>query len=58
MHALGKNPELETEILLCQVLNKNRTYLFAHPEELISQQLFETYQNLLAQRAKGFLLPI
>lgn len=51
--ALGKNPELETEILLCQVLNKNRTYLFAHPEELISQQLFATYQNLLAQRAKG-----
>ena len=51
--ALGKNPPLETEILLCQVLNKNRAYLFAHPDELISPQLVATYQNLLAQRAKG-----
>lgn len=51
--ALGKNPELETEILLCHVLNKNRAYLFAHPEELISQEQFANYQNLLTERARG-----
>ncbi len=50
---LGNNPELESEILLCHVLNKNRAYLFAHPEVLLSQQQLETYQNLLNQRAQG-----
>ncbi len=50
---LGKNPELEAEILLCYLLKKNRAYLFAHPEELLSDELFATYQNLLAKRAQG-----
>lgn len=51
--ALGTNPELEAEILLCHVLHKNRAYLFAHPEELMSQEQFAQFQNLLAQRAQG-----
>ena len=51
--ALGKNPELEAEILLCYVLKKNRAYLFAHPEEMLSQQQFEAYQKVLEERAKG-----
>lgn len=50
---LGKNPELEAEILLCHVLNKNRAYLYAHYEELVSSQQLEAYQNLMAQRAQG-----
>ncbi|MGC1182623.1 peptide chain release factor N(5)-glutamine methyltransferase [Legionella sp.] len=51
--ALGKNPGLEAEILLGHVLKKNRAYLFAHAEELLSSQQFETYQNLLTQRTNG-----
>lgn len=50
---LGQNPELEAEILLCYLLKKNRAYLFAHPEELLSDEQFATYQNLLAERAQG-----
>jgi release factor glutamine methyltransferase len=50
---LGKNPELEAEILLCHVLKKNRAYLFAHPEELLSQEQVEIYQSLLVERTKG-----
>lgn len=51
--ALGKNPELEAEILLCYVLKKSRAYLFAHPEKLISLEQLNQYQNLLTERAKG-----
>lgn len=51
--ALGHNPELESEILLCHVLKKNRSYLFAHSEELLDQQQLQAFQNLLAQRATG-----
>lgn len=50
---LGKNPELEAEILLCYLLKKNRAYLFAHPEQLLSDEQFAHYQNLLAERAQG-----
>jgi len=51
--ALAHDSRLEAEILLCHTLNKNRAYLFAHPEELISASQLATYQHLLAQRAQG-----
>lgn len=51
--ALGNKPEMEAEILLCHILNKNRAYLFAHPEQLISQTQYERYQHFLTERAKG-----
>lgn len=51
--ALGQNPSMEAEILLCYSLNKSRTYLFAHPEELLSPKQLETYQNLMTKRAEG-----
>lgn len=51
--ALGQHVNLEAEILLCHVLNKNRAYLFAHPEELLTPQQLALYQNLMAQRAQG-----
>ncbi|USQ14558.1 peptide chain release factor N(5)-glutamine methyltransferase [Legionella lytica] len=51
--ALGNNPELEAEILLCYVLGKNRAYLFAHPEELLTKEQYETYQSFLVKRAQG-----
>lgn len=50
---LGKNPELEAEILLCHVLKKNRAYLFAHSEELLNEEQLALFQNLLAERTKG-----
>ncbi|KTD02796.1 peptide chain release factor N(5)-glutamine methyltransferase [Fluoribacter gormanii] len=51
--ALGKTPDLETEILLCHALKRTRTYLFAHPEELLSSEQWEHFQSLMAQRAQG-----
>lgn len=53
-----KNQEtkLEAELLLCHVLNKNRAYLFAHPDALVSPEQIETYLQMIKQRAEG--LPI
>jgi release factor glutamine methyltransferase len=44
---------LEAELLLCHLLNKNRAYLFAHPDELISQAQLDLYQQLITQRSQG-----
>ncbi|KTD39222.1 protein methyltransferase HemK [Legionella moravica] len=44
---------LEAELLLSHVLNKNRAYIFAHPEAVLNPNQLETYQQLIAQRAAG-----
>lgn len=51
--ALGKNPSIESEIIMCFVLNKNRTFLFSHPEFELDDQLFAEYQKWIAQREMG-----
>ncbi|HIC7358651.1 TPA: peptide chain release factor N(5)-glutamine methyltransferase [Legionella pneumophila] len=50
-----KNQEtkIEAELLLCHVLNKNRAYLFAHPDALVSPEQIETYLQMIKQRAEG-----
>ncbi len=50
---LNSDSRLEAEILLGHLLNKNRAYLFAHPEALISPAQSEAYKKLISQRAKG-----
>lgn len=44
---------LDAELLLAHVLNKNRAYLFAHPEALIPQEQLDSYKQLIEKRAKG-----
>lgn len=51
--ALGQNPSIDSEILLSYTLNKNRAYLFAHPDELLTPKQAEAFHNLMAQRLKG-----
>jgi release factor glutamine methyltransferase len=51
--ALGKKPTIESEVLLCHVLKKNRAYLLAHSETLINEKQFAFYQSLASERAKG-----
>lgn len=49
------NPDsrLEAEILLTQVLQKNRAYLFAHADKSIDPAQLQQYQQLINERAKG-----
>ena len=44
---------LAAELLLLHVLGRNRTWLYAHPEESISDSDAERYFALLARRAAG-----
>jgi release factor glutamine methyltransferase len=44
------NPELEADLLLCCILDKPRSYLFAWPEQVLSPEQDQHYQRLVAQR--------
>ena len=44
---------LAAELLLLHALSRDRTWLYAHPEALISQQDAENFLALLARRAAG-----
>lgn len=44
---------LEASILLAYVLNKDRSYLYAYPETIISSDVLARYQALLTERARG-----
>jgi release factor glutamine methyltransferase len=44
---------LAAELLLLQVTRRDRTWLYAHPEELIDTQTIESYFSLLRRRAAG-----
>ena len=52
----GPHPESarrDAELLLTHTLKKNRTWLLAHDDELLSDKLFLSYTELLARRRCG-----
>jgi release factor glutamine methyltransferase len=44
---------LAAELLLLHTLGKDRTWLYAHPEEIVSEAHAERFYKLLARRAAG-----
>jgi release factor glutamine methyltransferase len=44
---------LAAELLLLHVTHRDRTWLYAHPEELLDTQSIESYFSLLRRRAAG-----
>lgn len=50
------SPLIDAQILLCQVLEVDRSYLYMSPEELVSEPLKEEFLALIKQRQQG--LPI
>ena len=44
---------LAAELLLLHVTHRDRTWLYAHPEELLDPQILESYFSLLRRRAAG-----
>lgn len=44
---------LAAELLLLHVLGRNRTWLYAHPEEIIGEGEAQQFSQLLARRAAG-----
>lgn len=49
----SETARLDAELLLCKVLDKNRSYLFTWPEKELSAQQQTSFQNLLEQRIQG-----
>lgn len=49
----SESARIDAEILLAFVLNKNRTFLYAHPDDLLNAQQEQDYQQLLGQRQSG-----
>lgn len=48
-HALA-SARLDAELLLCFVLNKPRTYLHAHPEDILSDETLSRLSSLVSRR--------
>lgn len=46
-------PRLTAEVLLCRALNREREYLFAHPEEELTEVAWLHYGRYLHQRLNG-----
>src|SRR5882762_197720 len=44
---------LAAELLLLHVLGRNRTWLYAHPEEIVSDAELQRFFELIARRAAG-----
>ncbi|HTB92341.1 MAG TPA: peptide chain release factor N(5)-glutamine methyltransferase [Candidatus Sulfotelmatobacter sp.] len=44
---------LAAELLLLHVTRRDRTWLYAHPEELLDPQILESYFSLIRRRAAG-----
>ncbi len=51
--AAGNSARLEAEMLLCQVLNKNRSHLYAWSDTPLTKQEKERFGALLEQRTSG-----
>jgi len=48
-----ENPRLDAQLLLCAVLDKERSYLYMYPEQDLSATQEARWQTLLARRAQG-----
>jgi release factor glutamine methyltransferase len=46
-------PELEAAVLLCHLLDKPRSHLYAWPEQPLSVTQWQTYQALIQRRLQG-----
>jgi release factor glutamine methyltransferase len=54
--SLGRHSDsgrLEAELLMCHVLSRERSYLYGHPEALLSAAQIDQYHRLLARRQAG-----
>src|SRR5215472_6041166 len=47
------SPRLNAELLLLFVLNRERAYLYAHPERELSPDEQSRYDEVIAERARG-----
>jgi release factor glutamine methyltransferase len=49
----SENPKHEAQLLLGYVLNKDRSYLIAYPEQVLSDKQVEVFSRLIQRRLQG-----
>ncbi len=49
----SESAKLDAEILLCQSIDMPRSYLFAHPEDVLDELAIERFDRLLQRRIDG-----
>jgi len=47
------SPRLDAEILLCRAIDMPRSYLFAHPEDVLDEMTLERFEDVIARRISG-----
>jgi release factor glutamine methyltransferase len=50
---ISDSARLDIELLLCHILQKNRTYLFTWPDKVLSPEQAETFQFFFSRRKSG-----
>ncbi|MCP4299286.1 MAG: peptide chain release factor N(5)-glutamine methyltransferase [Gammaproteobacteria bacterium] len=50
---VGDTARLDAEILLCRTIDMPRSYLFAHPEDVLDDRTFDRFDTLLRRRMNG-----
>ncbi|HEY0893652.1 MAG TPA: peptide chain release factor N(5)-glutamine methyltransferase [Cellvibrio sp.] len=53
LDAISDSARLDIELILCHVLQKNRTYLFTWPDKVLSIEQAETFQIFFNRRKSG-----
>jgi len=53
LQPVSASATLDTEVLLCWILHKERSYLRTWPEKILSTSQISAFKNLLNQRADG-----
>ena len=53
LNTVSDSARLDIELLLCSVLEKDRTFIHAWPEHLLTQEQLNTFQQQLEQRLQG-----
>jgi release factor glutamine methyltransferase len=52
-HHGSETPRLDAEVLLAHCIQTNRIHLYAHPEQVLTEEELHHYQNLCARRHTG-----
>lgn len=53
LSAHSDSPQLDADVLLCHVLQKERSHLRAWPEKILDQEQLDAFEQLLQQRLAG-----
>ncbi len=51
--AVSDSARLDAEILLCRTIDMPRSYLFAHPDDVLDDTTFDRFDDLLRRRLDG-----